>query len=135
MWGAHDEEAFRRPGEVEQLGGLVERGGHRLLDEHVLAGLERRLRERAVLVHARQHQHDVDVVRADDILGTAEVGIGVVVRRRATPLRVVDVVHGAHVRAARRAELLDHPSIRPGEDAAAADHAEPEAHAERLATR
>ena len=51
--------------------GLRERGRDRLLDEHVLAGLERRAREPAVLGHARQHEHDVDVrMPADrDVVG------------------------------------------------------------------
>ena len=108
------EEARRRPRQVEELRRLLQRGGHRLLDEHVPAGLERRLRERAVLVHARQHEHHVDVVRADDLVGTAQAGIDVVVRRRATALRVVDVVDGARrARDRRRASRSIMPRYGP----------------------
>ena len=53
------------PGEVsrqlQELGSLLERGRDRLLDEDVLARLERGLRQRPVLVHARQHEDDVDL--------------------------------------------------------------------------
>ena len=128
-----DEDAGTVLRKLEELGRLLQRGGHRLLDEHVPAGLERGLRERPVLVHARQHEDDVGGL--DDVLGAAEVSIDVVVRGRAVPLGSVDVVHRADVDAAGGAEPADHGPVRACEDAPAADHAEPEAHAVRLATR
>ena len=67
--------------------------------------------------------------------GAAEVRIDVVVRRGAVPLRVVYVVHRADVDASGGAEPTDHRPVRACEHAPAADHAEREAHAARLATR
>ena len=124
-----DEQAGRRLRQLEELGRLPERRRHRLLDEHVLARLERGPRERAVLVHARQHEDDVDVGRADHRVGPAQLRVDVVVRGRAAPLRVVDVVDSALTcDAPVGAQPLDHRPVRPGEDAAAADHADTEAH-------
>ena len=64
-----------------------------------------------------------------------QLGVDPVVLGGAAALAVVDVVDGADVHAARRGERRDHAAIGAGEDAAAADHAEAEAHAGPLATR
>ena len=131
-----DEQSRRRARELEELRRLVQRRRHRLLDEDVLARLERRLRERAVLVHARQDEHDVDVVAADHVRRRPEVGVDVVVRGCTAAPGVVDVVDGVHVDTFRQMEPLDDRAVRSGEDAAAADDAEAEAHAlVPLATR
>ena len=133
--GGADEHARRRLRQLEELGRLLEAGRHRLLDEHVPARLERRTRKRAVLVHARQDEHRVDAFGHDDIGRAIQVGLHVVARRCAPPLRVVDIVDGAHVDAAGRAQPLDHSPVRPREDAAAADHSEAHAHPGEAARR
>jgi hypothetical protein len=69
-------------GGAEEIAGRHGRGGeqvlavaqvrrHRLLDEDVLARLERRPREARVLGHARQHEHGVDV----GVLADGDVGV------------------------------------------------------------
>ena len=75
------------------------------------------------------------LVARDQLGRAAEVGIDVVAGRRTVSLALVDVVHGAHVDASLCGESLDHRRVRTGEDAAAAEHAEPEAHALVRATR
>ena len=70
MCGAQSRCPGAAAGDREHLLGLLERRRHRLLDQHVLARLERRAREPAVLGHAREHEDDVDVrVRADRGVG------------------------------------------------------------------
>ena len=82
--------------ELQERRRLLEGGRHRLLDEHVLAGRKRRARERPVLVHARQHEHEIDVVALDHGLGTVS-GPGSRPRPQAgrAALALVDVVDGA----------------------------------------
>ena len=101
----------------------------------MLARLERGRRERAVLVHARQDEDDVDVGVVDHRLGAEQFRVEAVVRRGAAALALVDVVDRGDVDAVGGAEPLDHAAVRPGEDAAAAEHAEAEAHAGPRATR
>ena len=88
-----------------------------------------------MLVHAREDEDDVDLRVVDHGLRACELSVDAVVGGCATALAVVDVVHGAHVDTAGRREGGDHAPIRAGEDAAAADHAEAEAHDGPLATR
>ena len=52
---------------LDELRRLRERRGHRLLDEHVLAGRQAGLGERPVLVHAGEHEEGVDVVALDHL--------------------------------------------------------------------
>ena len=54
-------------GQLDQLLGLAGRRRERLLDEHVLAVLERRLRELVVRPDRRHHRHGVDVGRTQDL--------------------------------------------------------------------
>ena len=79
-----------------------------------------------MLVHAREHEDEVDAVVLDHGAGAGELGIDVVVRRGSSTLALVDVVDGGDVNAV--AETLDHPSVRSCEDAAAAEDAKAEAH-------
>jgi hypothetical protein len=45
-----------------------------------------------VLVHARQHEHDVDLVAPDDGFGAGESGIEIEASARRAALALVDVV-------------------------------------------
>jgi hypothetical protein len=123
----------RRLGRRQHRLGIVERGRDRLLHEHVLARFESRAREAGVLGHARQDHHHVDVrMRADREVvgqlrseveplggGAALLGIGVVDRR--------------DLHAPLAAQALDQVHVRRPEDAAAADHAQADAHVALLA--
>ena len=88
----------------------------------------------AVLVHARQHEDDVDVVRADHALGAGEIGDDVEPVGRSVPLLRVDVVDGADVDATAGPQPVDHADVRAGEDASAAEDADSETHAAPRAT-
>src|SRR4029079_4386506 len=70
-----DEQPFRALRETEQLRCLLERGRHTLLDEDVLARLERCARQRPMLVHAREDEDDVDLVAPDHRLGAGAVRV------------------------------------------------------------
>ena len=54
-------------GELAELGGLGPRRGQRLLDEHVLAPFDRRLRQRVVGLERRGDDDGVDVVAGQHI--------------------------------------------------------------------
>jgi hypothetical protein len=94
----------------------------------VLARLERRAREPAVLSHAREHEDRVDVgVGADgDVVG--EIGAEVEPLRGHPALARVGVVDGGHLDAALTAQPLDQAHVGRPEDAPAPDDAEPHAH-------
>ena len=65
-------------GELDELGRVGGVGGDRLLDEHVLALLERLLDELVVGDRRRGHHHRVHVVRLQDlrrVLGRAHAGV------------------------------------------------------------
>ena len=129
MCGAQTRSPGAASAAVEQGLAVLERRRHRLLDEHVLAGLERRARERAVLLHAREDEHGVDVV----VLADREVRRarrGVRSRRRGGGLALgrVGVVHRGDRDAALARQALDQGHVRRPEDAAAADDAEPDGH-------
>ena len=85
-------------------------------------------REPAVLGHAREHEHDVDVgVPADrDVVG--QVGAEVEPLGGHAALAGIGVVDRRHLDAALAAQPLDQAHVRRPEDAAAADDAEPDAH-------
>ena len=107
-----DEKPGAPPGKLDECVRVLERRREGLLDEHVLAGLERRPRQRGVLVHAGQHEDDVDIIRTDHALRARRSG-----RRRtvcgAVPLPFVDVVHGAHVTRPRARSRSIMPTYGP----------------------
>ncbi len=111
-------------GQLHERRGLLERRRHRLLDEHVLAGRERRARERAVHRHAREHEDDVDVVALDHGLGARQAGVDAEPQTGRAALALVDVVDGGDARAAGRREALDHAHVGAVEDAAEPQHAD-----------
>ena len=133
MCGAQSRWPGARLGDLEQRLGVGERGRDRLLDEHVLAGLERRAGDPGVLGHARQHQHQVDVRVPADGGVVGEVGRQVEPLGGHPPLLGVDVVDGRDVDAALAAQPLDQVHVRRPEDAPAADHAQADAHVALLA--
>jgi hypothetical protein len=112
----------------EHRPGLLQRRRDRLLDQHVLSRLQRRARQPAVLGHAGQHEHDVDVGMPADGHVVRQVGAEVQAPGGDPALAGVGVVDGAHVDAALAAEPLDQAHVRRPERAAAADDAEPDAH-------
>ena len=114
---------------VDQRRRLLERGRHRLLDEHVLAVLEPGQRQVAVLVHAGQHQHGVDVVAVEHLLGSAEVGVDAEPRGRRLPLVGVDVVPRHQLGLAVQGELLDERGVRAPEDTAESEDSQAHGHA------
>ena len=128
MCGAHKQVAGRGLRRREHQLGLPQRGGDGLLDQHVLAGLERREREAAVLGHAGEHEHDVDVGVGADRAVVGQVGGEVEPIRRRAALGGVGVVDRDDVDAALAAEPLDQAHVRRPEDAPAADDAEADAH-------
>ena len=101
----------------------------------MLAGREGGFRERPVLVHAREDEDRIDLGMVDHSLGAGELRIEVIVTGGTVALAGVDVVDGGDMNALGCAKPLDHPPVRPGEDTAAADHADAEAHALPRATR
>ena len=128
MCGAQSRCPGAAAADLEHLRGLLERRRDRLLDEHVLARLERRPRQPAVLGHAREHHDDVDVrVRADRGVGR-QVGAQAEPLGRRQPLRRVGVVDRDDLDAALAAQPLDQGHVRRPEDAPAADDAQPHAH-------
>jgi hypothetical protein len=108
--------------------GLLQRRRDGLLDQDVLAGLERGDGEPAVLGHAGEDQDEIDgVVGAD-----GEVGRDV--RAEAEPLAGGDPLVGArvvdrgHLDAALALQPLDQAHVRRPEDAAQPDDPQPDAH-------
>ncbi len=101
-------------------------GGHGLLDEHVLAGAQRRVGQRPVLVHAREHEHEIDVVALDHGLGSGQPGVDAEPPAGCAALALVDVVDRRDARSAGRREPLDHPHVRAVEHAPKAQHADPD---------
>ncbi len=124
-----DEVAGRVGGVGEHRLRIGERRADGLLDEHVLAGGERGAREAGVLGHAREHEHDVDVVALDHGPLVGEARIGARARRRGCALRGIDVPDRRDGDAALPGEPLDERHVRAPEDAAEAEHAEPDGHA------
>jgi hypothetical protein len=123
-----DERARRVLGREEHTLGVRERRGHRLLDEHVLARLERGDGQPRVLGHAREHEHGVDLgVRRDgDVV--RHVGRQAEALGGRAPLALVGVVDRRDLDASLTAEALDERHVGRPEDAAAADDAETDAH-------
>ena len=76
----------------------------------------------AVLVHARQHEDDVDVICTDHALGVGEIGTDVEPPGGSVPLPLVDVVDGADVDPVLCTQPVDHADVRSREDASAAEN-------------
>jgi hypothetical protein len=120
--------AGRALGELEQRLCVGQRGRDRLLDEHMLAGLERHAGDPGVLGHARQHEHDVDFRVPADREVAGQVGRHVEPLGGHPALLVVDVVDRRDLDAALAAQPLDHVHVRRPEDASAADDTQADAH-------
>ena len=112
----------------QQVGGLLGRGGHRLLDQDVLAGRERRLRERTVLVHARQHEHDVDVLAGDDRTGLVVGSVHAEPFGGCGPLGRVGVVAGDQPHPPLVGELGDEGRVGALEHAAESEDSDAQGH-------
>ena len=97
-----------------------------------LPARERRARERPVLVHAGQDEHDVDVVALDHGLRAGQRRVETEAQPGCAALALVDVVDGGDARAAARREALDHAHVGAVEDASQPEHADPDG---RLAHR
>jgi hypothetical protein len=122
-----------RTGRRQHRLGVFERRRDRLLDEHVLAGLERGAGQPGVLGHAGQDHHEVDVrMRAHgDVVG--QVGRQVEPLGRGAALLWIGVVDGCDLDAALPPQALDQVHVGRPEDAPAADHAKADAHVALLA--
>ena len=90
--------------EPEQLLRLLERGGHRLLDEHVHAGLHQIARHREVLLGGHGHRGEVDETGELSMIAEGACTVG-----RGHPLSAVEVdVH--------HPDQLHVPDLGKGED-------------------
>jgi hypothetical protein len=136
-----DEVARRLAGRLEQCLGLGQGRRHRLLDQDVLAGLEAGAGDLAVLVHAGQHEHRVDLVVLDHGAPVGDVRAHVPVLGGPPLLVRVDVTDGRDVEAALAAQdggqvgVRAAVRVRPGPDGAEPDDAEANGHGVLLATR
>jgi hypothetical protein len=120
--------ARRALGGGEHVLGLRERGGDRLLDEHVPARLDRGAGEAAVVVHAREHQDRVDVRVLVDGRLIRQVGREVQAGGGEAALLGVGVVDRRDLDPSLAAQALDQAHVRRPEDAAAPEDAEPDRH-------
>ena len=101
-----------------------------LLDDHMLAGLEREAGKWRVGIGRRRDQDQVDIARQDGVVGRDDLGAGSARRELASHLRPA-VADGPGLRRARGDERVEAPQIRsrraPGADHADADRSSPRA--------
>ena len=110
--------------DFDELGGLLEKGGHRLFYKDVFSGLECSLGYLAVQRHRRQHQHDVDIVRLHDIqVVTGDERCAVASAH--VQLVLLDIAGSRHGGETLLAQLFDLDPIC-GADAATTDDAKTE---------
>ena len=110
------------PRQLDERRGLLQCHRHRLLDQHVLASLERCAGDRPMLRHRGQHQHQIDRFGFDQraIIG-AEGHIAEALRDDRLRGRV-DIAGGDYLdRHAHALHALDLPRVRPAHHAAAAN--------------
>ena len=77
-------------------------------------------------VHAREHEHDVDVVALEHGLRARQPGVDAEPLPGRPALALVDVVDGRDARATGRRETLDHGHVGAVEDAAQPHNADPD---------
>jgi hypothetical protein len=81
-------------GQLDDFGRLVQVGGHRLLDQHVLAGLQRGAGDFAVLLHRGQHQHQVHVGHFQQVLVAGGEALHAMLGADPFAARLVDIAGG-----------------------------------------